>query len=278
MLLLLLSAWTACAQEKASHESQREQKPWWDKLVSAQDIEKQASQQYAQLVEQAYQSHALLGPLSPRVTQVRGVANALILNASSYNPRASQWAWEVNVIDAQVVNAFCMPAGKIVVYAGLMVQLGLSDEELAVVLGHEMAHALLEHSRARLAKEMATQGVARLGGVLAAGVLGVDPRLGEYVASEGAGLLSLKFSREDEQAADALGLELAARSGFDPRASVTLWKKMQGLNKTQAPVWLSTHPSDAARVQSMQALWPKVMPLFEKAQHDARVKAYHLQE
>ena len=219
-----------------------------------------------------------MGPTAVQVIKVRDIAKTLIQEANRYNPRAQHWAWEVNVIDASAVNAFCMPGGKIVVYTGLIKQLALSDDELAVVMGHEMAHALLEHSRARVAKTMATQGIARIGGVLASGVLGVDPRLTDYMAREGAGLLSLKFSREDEQAADALGLELAARVGFDPRAGISLWQKMQALSKGAPPVWLSTHPSDVSREQSIRAELPRVMPLFERAQHEARVKAFQLKE
>lgn len=266
------------AQDRAALTPNAGSNPWWSKFVSAEDLEKSASQQYAQLVEEAYQNHTLMGPLAQPVIKVREIAKTLIQESYRFNARASHWAWEVNVIDAKWVNAFCMPGGKVVVYTGLVKQLELSDDEVAVVMGHEMAHALLEHSRARIAKNTATQGVAKIGGVIAAGVLGVDPRLSDFVAREGAGLLGLKFSREDEQAADALGLQLAARAGFDPRAGISLWQKMQALSKANPPAWLSTHPSDASREQSIRAELPLVMPLFEKAQHDARVKAFQLKE
>jgi predicted Zn-dependent protease len=275
-LLMCLGSCVTQAQDNARADKNTLQSPWWARLVSAEDMERSASQQYEQLVQEAYQSHALMGPTALQVIKVRDIAKTLIHEANRYNPRAQGWAWEVNVIDASAVNAFCMPGGKIVVYTGLIKQLALSDDELAVVMGHEMAHALLEHSRARVAKSMATQGIARVGGVLASGVLGVDPRVTDYMAREGAGLLSLKFSREDEQAADALGLELAARVGFDPRAGIALWQKMQALSKGAPPVWLSTHPSDASREQSIRAELPKVMPLFERAQHEARVKSFQL--
>jgi predicted Zn-dependent protease len=275
---MLCCTFACFAQDSARPESASVQNPWWARFVSAEDMEKTASQQYEQLVQEAYQKRALMGPTALQVIKVRDIAKTLIKEANRYNPRAQHWAWEVNVIDASAVNAFCMPGGKIVVYTGLIKQLALSDDELAVVMGHEMAHALLEHSRARVAKTMATQGIARIGGVLASGVLGVDPRVTDYMAREGAGLLSLKFSREDEQAADALGLELAARVGFDPRAGISLWQKMQALSKGAPPVWLSTHPSDVSREQSIRAELPRVMPLFERSQHEARVKAFQLKE
>ena len=276
--VMLCCTFACFAQDSTRPESASVQNPWWARFVSAEDMEKTASQQYEQLVQEAYQNRALMGPTAVQVIKVRDIAKTLIQEANRYNSRAQHWAWEVNVIDASAVNAFCMPGGKIVVYTGLIKQLALSDDELAVVMGHEMAHALLEHSRARVAKTMATQGIARIGGVLASGVLGVDPRLTDYMAREGAGLLSLKFSREDEQAADALGLELAARVGFDPRAGISLWQKMQALSKGAPPVWLSTHPSDVSREQSIRAELPRVMPLFERAQHEARVKAFQLKE
>jgi len=277
-VLLCIACFAAHAQDSSSNDTNVAPNSWWGRLVSSEEMEKTASQQYEQLVQEAYQSHALMGPTALEVIKVRDIAKTLIQEANRYNPRAQHWAWEVNVIDAKAVNAFCMPGGKIVVYTGLIKQLALSEDELAVVMGHEMSHALLEHTRARLAKSMTTQGIARIGGVLASGVLGVDPRLTDYMAREGAGLLSLKFSREDEQAADALGLELAARVGFDPRAGISLWQKMQALSKGAPPVWLSTHPSDSSREQSIRAELPRVMPLFERAQHEARVKAFQLKE
>jgi len=171
-----------------------------------------------------------------------------------------------------------MPGGKVVVYTGLMQTLALSRDELAVVMGHEMAHALREHSRQRLAKSLAAQGVSRSVGVLASGVLGVDPRLTDRLAIEGANLWALKFSREEETEADLVGLDLAARAGFDPRAGLTLWRKMAQTSSREAAQWLSTHPSHENRIREIERHLPQVMPLFEHAEHLERVRTYRLDE
>jgi predicted Zn-dependent protease len=141
-----------------------------------------------------------------------------------------------------------------------------------------MAHALREHSRQRLAKSLAAQGVSRSVGVVASGVLGVDPRLSDRLAIEGANLWALKFSREEETEADLVGLDLAARAGFDPRAGLTLWRKMAQTSSREAAQWLSTHPSHENRIREIERHLPQVMPLFEQAEHLERVRAYQLDE
>jgi predicted Zn-dependent protease len=157
-----------------------------------------------------------------------------------------------------------MPGGKIAFYHGILDKLQLTDDEVAMVMGHEIAHALREHARERMGKSAATQGLSRLGGAVVSGLFGIDPRLTDMVAREGANLLTLKFSREDETEADLVGMELGARAGYDPRAGVTLWQKMSAANKNAPPQWLSTHPSGTTRIQEMEANMPKVLPLFER--------------
>jgi predicted Zn-dependent protease len=141
----------------------------------------------------------------------------------------------------------------------------LTDDEVAMVMGHEIAHALREHARERMGKSMATNGLSRLGGALIAGFLGIDARVTDAVAQQGAQLLSLKFSREDESEADLVGMELAARAGYNPRAGVSLWQKMSAANKGAPPQWLSTHPSGNTRIRDIEANLPKVNPLYERA-------------
>jgi predicted Zn-dependent protease len=158
-----------------------------------------------------------------------------------------------------------MPGGKIAFYTGILDKLQLSDDEVAMVMGHEIAHALREHARERMGKSAVTNGAARIGGALAAGIFGIDPRLTDGLARGGANLLTLEFSREDESEADLVGMELAARAGFDPRAGVTLWHKMSAASKGAPPQWLSTHPSGKTRIAEIEKNLPKVMPLFERA-------------
>jgi len=134
------------------------------------------------------------------------------------------------------------------------------------VMGHEIAHALREHARERMGKTAATQGVARLGGAIVAGVLGISPQITDLVAREGANLVTLKFSREDETEADLVGLELAARSGFEPEASVSLWQKMTANGGGSGPGFLSTHPTGPDRIRDLQANVPKVEGLYRQSQ------------
>jgi predicted Zn-dependent protease len=169
----------------------------------------------------------------------------------------------VNLIGSNQINAFCMPGGKIAFFTGILDRLKLTDDEVAVIMGHEVAHALREHARERVAKSELT----RLGVAIAALAAG-DARYADAFNLGGA-LLTLKFSRDDESEADAIGLELAARGGYDPRAGVTLWQKMGAASKGAPPQWLSTHPSGKSRIKDIEQRLPAVMPLYEKARATA---------
>jgi len=233
---------------------------WATRLVPAEDVEQAAQQQYAQMGQEARQKGALLPDNHPQVVRLRAIAQRLIPFSYEWNKRASQWKWEVNVLNSKELNAFCMPGGKIAFYSGLIEKLRLSDDEIAAVMGHEIAHALREHGRERMGKTSAT----KLGANLISGLLGLGG-LGDALLNMGGQLLTLKFSRENESEADLVGMELAARAGYDPRAGVSLWQKMGAASKGAPPQWLSTHPSGNTRIQEIEANLPKVMPLYEKA-------------
>ena len=235
------------------------------KLVPAGEVENSAQMQYGQMMKQADENEALAGDDHPQVIRLRAIANKIIPFSYEWNPRARDWKWEVNLLGSTQINAFCMPGGKIAFYRGILTKLELTDDEVAMVMGHEIAHALREHARERMGKSMATNGLSRLGGALIAGFLGIDARVTDAVAQQGAQLLSLKFSREDESEADLVGMELAARAGYNPRAGVSLWQKMSAANKGAPPQWLSTHPSGNTRIKDIEANLPKVNPLYERA-------------
>ncbi len=235
------------------------------KLVPAGEVENSAQVQYGQMMKQADEKEALAGDDHPQVIRLRAIANKIIPFSYEWNPRARDWKWEVNLLGSTQINAFCMPGGKIAFYSGILTKLELTDDEVAMVMGHEIAHALREHARERMGKSMATNGLSRLGGALIAGFLGIDARVTDAVAQQGAQLLSLKFSREDESEADLVGMELAARAGYNPRAGVSLWQKMSAANKGAPPQWLSTHPSGNTRIKDIEANLPKVNPLYERA-------------
>ncbi|GAB2733633.1 M48 family metallopeptidase [Melaminivora jejuensis] len=229
-------------------------------LVPAETLESSATQQYQQMLEQARAKRALAPDGHPQLVKLRAIATRLIPFAVQWNPRARDWRWEVNLIGSQQINAFCMPGGKIAFYTGILDQLRLTDDEIAMVMGHEMAHALREHARARIAKTQATG----IGLSLGAQLLGLGD-LGNMAANLGTQLLTLKFSRSDETEADLVGLELAARAGYDPQAAVSLWRKMGEATGQGGIAFLSTHPSGPERIRELQSNVPRVEGLYEQA-------------
>jgi predicted Zn-dependent protease len=258
--LLLLSPGLALAQGGAREGVEVGGNSLFSRLVPADTVEQSAAQQYAEMLQQAAAKNALGGKNHPQVRRLRAIAQRIIPHAIGWNPRAKDWRWEVNLIGSRQINAFCMPGGKIAFYSGILDQLQLTDDEVATVMGHEIAHALREHARARMGKNAATG----IGANLLSNVLGLG-QLGQTVTSYGAQLLTLQFSRSDESDADLVGMELAARAGFDPRAGVTLWQKMAAASQGAPPQWLSTHPSGNTRIADIQANLPKVLPLFARS-------------
>lgn len=232
----------------------------FSRLVSAEQVEQAAVQQYDQLKAEAAKKNALGADNDPQVVRLRAIAKRLIPYSLEWNKRAGSWPWEVNLLKAKEINAFCMPGGKIAFYSGILEQLQLNDDEVAMIMGHEMAHALREHARARMGKSAAT----RIGASLLSSVLGLG-NTGDALLNMGSQLLTLKFSREDESEADLIGMELAARSGYDPRAGVTLWQKMAAASKGAPPQFMSTHPSSGTRIQDIEANLPKVLPLYQRS-------------
>ena len=233
------------------------------KLVSAESLEKTAQQQYADLKRQAAEKKALAPDNHPQVKRLRDIAARLIPYSYKFNERAKSWQWEINLIGSPQINAFCMPGGKIAFYTGILEQLKLTDDEVAMVMGHEIAHALREHARERAAKATVTNVVQGVAGVVS-DLLGYGS-LGRLVVDGAGSLTMLKFSRDDETESDVIGLELAARAGYDPRAGITLWQKMGAASKGSPPSWLSTHPAGKNRIKEIESHLPEVMPLYEKA-------------
>ena len=228
-------------------------------LVPAGQVEQGAQQQYAQLLQQAASKQALGAANDPQVIRLRAIAQKIIPFSYEWNPRAKDWKWEVNLIASKQINAFCMPGGKIAFYTGILNDLQLTDDEVGMVMGHEIAHALREHARERMGKNAATN----IGANVVSQVFGLGA-LGQQLVGGGAQLLTLKFSRGDESEADLVGMELAARAGYNPRAGVSLWQKMGAANKGAPPQWLSTHPSGNTRIADIEKNLPKVEPLYQK--------------
>jgi predicted Zn-dependent protease len=230
-------------------------------LVSNEDVAAGAEQAYTQELQKASQTGKL--NTDPALTaRVRHVSERLIPVTAVFRRDAPGWKWEINTLKTDDMNAYAMPGGKIMVYSGLVEKLNLTDAELAAVIGHEISHALREHTRERVSRAYAQQlALAGVAVVTGAGAGSLD--LANQVASV---TFQLPHSREQEAEADVMGLELMARAGYNPHAAVSVWQKMMSAPQGGgSPEFLSTHPSSSNRIAELQARMPKVIPLYEAA-------------
>ncbi|MBL8383472.1 MAG: M48 family metallopeptidase [Burkholderiales bacterium] len=229
-------------------------------LVSVRELEQGANQAYRQALSAAGKK-GVLNTDAAQAARVRAIAQRLIPATAVFRSDAPGWQWEINVINGPEVNAWCMPGGKIAVYSGLIQKLNATDDELAAVMGHEIAHALREHARERASQQINAGIVATGVGVALGGSQGTMD-----MASLVANLTyNLPNSRLHETEADRIGVELAARAGYDPRAAISLWEKMRRVAGGGPPQWLSTHPSSESRIRDLQDYAARVMPLYERA-------------
>ncbi len=233
-------------------------------LISEQQVEQSSAQAYAQQSQQASAKGALDSDQT-LTARVRKISQRLIAQTPTFRPDAASWHWEVHTLKTDELNAYCMPGGKIMVYSGLVDKLHLTDAELAAVIGHEMGHALREHSRERISQEYVQQ-LAITGAALLTGAGQQAVSLADAVANV---TFQLPHSRLQESEADEIGLELMARAGYDPNAAVNLWKKMMAAQKDTTPQFLNTHPSSQSRIADLERLVPKVLPLYQSAQKAA---------
>jgi predicted Zn-dependent protease len=235
-----------------------ERKQSMSTMVSAADIDRSAAQDYNAELARA-RANNLLNRDSAQTVRVRKIAARLIDQTTAFRPDAKSWPWAINVETSKEINAYCMPGGRIMVYTGLIDKLNLTDAELATVMAHEISHALREHSREQVSRQMDEQlGLTALAGL--AGLNGASMQLASVLSDV---TFNLPHSRVQESEADEIGLELMARAGYDPNAAISLWKKMSAAGQGGTPGFLSTHPSSATRTADLQALLPKVMPLYE---------------
>lgn len=228
-------------------------------IVPMEVIDQQAAREYEQIKQEAIARRTLLGDDHPQVQRLREIGIRLLPETVLWNPRAGRWAWEINLIRSDQVNAFCMPGGKMAVYTGLLDRLKLTDDEVAMVMGHEIAHALEEHARQRAAQSE----ISNLGANVVSQLTGFG-NLGNADIGVNARLLSLRFSRLEETEADLIGMDIGARAGYDPRAAITLWRKM-GTVLEAGDEFTSTHPSGRSRIAVLEAHMAEVMPLYAKA-------------
>lgn len=270
LLLSLLAAvilFTGCATTQTTQAGvvgvQRRQ----FMLLSEKQVESMSAESYLATLQEAGKNKTL-NTDAQQLQRVRTLANRLIVPTVTFRPDAASWKWEINVQDSEEVNAYCMPGGKIMVFKGLISKLKATDDELAAVMGHEIAHALREHGRERMS-EVYVQQIGMFGLAALVGATAKDEQkaaatmeIASLVTTIG---LTLPHSREQEREADRMGLELAARAGYDPQAAVSLWRKMTAAGGAKQPEFLSTHPSGESRISDLQGLIPTVLPLYEEA-------------
>jgi predicted Zn-dependent protease len=237
-------------------------------LVSESEAISGSAQAYRQMMAELDKKkqidHGAGADESPRLKKVQDITDRLIAQAIKFRPDSSAWRWEVQVInDPKTVNAFCMAGGKMAIYSGMWEQLKITDDELAQVMGHEISHALLDHTRERMSIARSTSlGVSLLGA--AAGVGGAAGQAMDMAAQVA---ITLPNSREGESEADAIGTQLAARAGYDPKAAVSLWEKMAKLGKGPAE-FLSTHPSPENRAAKLKEIGAKLEPVYRAAKEN----------
>src|SRR3954451_5709748 len=232
--------------------------------VSSEEVNAGAEKAYAQMMAEA-QKKGALDKDPAQVARIKAIVGRLIPQTTAFRDDAAKWPWEAHVISTDEVNAWCMPHGKMAIYTGLINKLQATDDELAAVMGHEIAHALREHSREQISQQALTQTAIGLGGAL----LGIGD-MGQSLAGAVANVTLFKpKSRGMETEADRIGVELAARAGYNPQAAIALWQKMEKLGGSQPPQFLSTHPSNESRVSDLQNYSARVLPLYQAAKGNA---------
>ena len=228
--------------------------------LSSEQVNQMAAESYNETLAEA-KKQGLLNTSAATVRRLNGIAAKLIAQVPHFRPDASSWDWEVNLIKDDQLNASCSPGGKILFYSGIIDRLQLTDAEIAQIMGHEIAHALREHGREAISRAYATQ----MGPQLASALLGLGEGGSQAAQMAVQYGLTLPNSRANESEADLIGLELAARAGYDPQAAVTLWQKMQAASQGEPPAFMSTHPSSSGRIETLRSAAPRVQGLYEAA-------------
>ncbi len=230
-----------------------------------QTLNQKAAQGYQQILGEA-QSQNALDTRSQTAQRVHNVFNRMVPAANANNRTGIPFQWEMNVIRSDELNAWAMPGGKMAVYSGLVEKLNLTDDELAAVIGHEMTHALREHSKAQVGQQLLTGIGMQIGSSILAQNSNVDPQTlqtgGAFLSEYG---ISKPFSRQHETEADIGGLMLMASAGYNPQAALSVWQKMEQAGSSGMPSFLSTHPSGADRIQVLQQHMPEAMALYQQS-------------
>lgn len=237
-----------------------DRKQYMFSMLSTNEINQSYAQAYQETLQQA-QAKGKLDTRSNNAKRLQKIGRDLVAQVGYFRADAAQWDWQVSLIESPELNASCGPGGKILFYSGILNKLQLTDDEIAAVMGHEIAHALREHSRESMSKAYGIE-MAKLGLGAVLGVSQDTMVLADTAVQYG---MTLPNSRGAETEADLLGIELAARAGYNPNAAISLWRKMEQASQGAPAEFMSTHPSSSTRISNLQANIPKVMPLYEQA-------------
>lgn len=230
-------------------------------LFSEEAVEQSSKQSYEKVLAEA-KAKGTLNKNPTTVKRVQTIANRLIAQTPEFRNDAANWKWQVNVITDSTINAWCLPGGRIVIYTGIIDSLKLTDSEIAAILGHEISHALREHSR----EQMSRQALTSLGVSAVATMLDLGETSSDIINLGAELILTLPFSRSQEMEADNYGTSLMARAGYNPYDAVNVWKKMNNLSSASTPELLSTHPSNNSRIENLNKVAAKVYPFYESTQ------------
>jgi len=238
-------------------------------LVSEDSAIASSAQAYVQEVG-TLKKEGKLSTNKALIRRIDTITGRLVTQAIAMRPKTADWNWSVVVIDdPETVNAWCMAGGRMAIYTGLIEQIKPTDDELAQVMGHEISHALANHTAEKMSVAIASSV-----GVMAVGVAADNKGAAMTGAAAAAALaINLPNSRAAETEADRIGIELAAKAGYNPEAAVTLWQKMNALNKSQPPQFLSTHPNPDNRTKTLAALVPQMDAYYHP---DAEHPVYRL--
>jgi predicted Zn-dependent protease len=239
-------------------------------LVSEDSAIVASDEAYAMQIGELREAGKVLPESSSAARRVDAITGRIVAQAIELRPATADWEWTIEVIDdPEVVNAWCMAGGRMAVYTGLLQKLDPTDDELAQVLAHEISHALANHTAERMSVAIATNA-----GIALAGVLSEDSQAAMSAAGIAAALaVQLPNSRSAESEADEIGIELAAKAGYNPNAAITLWEKMASVSGGGPPQFMSTHPSPANRQEKLAELAPQMMAYYEQARRNAPTRS-----
>ena len=256
----IVLAITGCSYHSSTNQGSIGVKRKQFMMLSSSEINNGASLAYTKVLTDSNKKYTL-NKDKKTLKRLRDILNRLIPHTTIFKPNALSWKWEVNLIQSEQLNAWCMPGGKIAFYSGIIKKLKLTDNEIAAIMGHEMSHALREHSREQVSRRQATQMTI----TLASALLKLDNSVSKISNQVADVTLNLPNSREAEREADRMGVELAARAGYNPKAAIKVWSKMAKLSKTNSIEVLSTHPIHENRIADLRLYAKIVEPLYVKA-------------